>query len=80
MNKGVEDELSDFLSKLNDFAQDNAPSWLASNSYFMGVMPGHHLDLLQISFDFKIDRAHVLKHGEAGFLADPSKPELKVIK
>ena len=76
----VQGELNEFIGKLEELARSNCPSWLQSNSYSVGVMPGHNLDLLQISFDFRIERAAILAMDCPEILKDPSNTVLTVIK
>lgn len=75
-----EKELDEFVNKLNDFSIANCPSFIESNSFFVGIIPGHNLDLLQISFDFRITRSMLLKAKTPDILKDISKPNLKVLE
>lgn len=78
-----EEEISAYIQRIERTVHEDCPAWLTPNSNWFGIMPGHNLDLLQIAFDFKINRSHVLKSSPDGvpaYLTDPSKPELKVIK
>lgn len=82
---GANEELQTFIEKLNAFSIKNAPKFLTPNSHFMGIEPGHNLDLLEISFDYRIDRTWLLSQKESTFcrttLKDPSgPPELEIIK
>lgn len=76
----TEEELSEFVEKIEIFVATNCPSWLTSNSYFVGIKPGHNLDLLEISFDFRIDRTHMILSRTPEILKDPSKAALHVVK
>ena len=75
----IEDELNDLLAKLNRTIALNCPSFLTPCGYFVGISPGNNLDVLQISFDFRIDRTTVLKSETPDYLKDPSKPDLKIL-
>jgi hypothetical protein len=75
------EQLQGFLRALEAFSNANCPSWLTPNSNYLGVMPGHNLDLVQIAFDYRIDRTWLLSQDEKSFLKDPSgPPELEVVK
>lgn len=76
----VQDELNEFIEKLGAFSIQHAPSWLKSNSYHVGILPGHNLDLLQIAFDFKVDRIYLLLSDTPDVLKDPSKGDLSLVK
>ncbi len=76
----IQKELDEFVGKIETFNANNAPSFLTPNSYFVGIVPGHNLDLLQISFDYRIDRSQILKAETPEILKDPSKVELTVIR
>lgn len=76
----LSDQLAEFMDKLDKFSMENCPPFLTPNSYCMSVVPGHNLDVMQVSFDFKIDRLAVLMSKEKNFLVDPSKPELEIVK
>lgn len=76
----LDDELIEFMAKLEKFSIENCPSWLTPNSYYSGIIPGHNLDLMQISFDYKVDRSAIMKFEIPDSLKDPSKPELTVVK
>lgn len=75
-----EEEINAYIERIERAAHENCPSWLTLNSNWFGIMPGHNLDLLQIAFDFKVDRAHLLKNGSPQSLLDPEKGRLTVIK
>lgn len=74
MNKS--EELQLFIEKIEAFSAKNCPNWLCPNSIFFGVEPGHNLDLLKISLDYRIDRLFLLSLGVDDFLKDPSALEL----
>lgn len=74
----IQEELNEYISKLERFVSENSPLWLTPNSHFIGIRPGHNLDLLEISFDFRIDRSTILEAPD--LFTDPSKTELRVIK
>lgn len=76
--KDTQEELNELVSKLEECLAANCPSWLTPNSYFVGVIPGHNLDLLQIAFDLRIDRTHMLRAQTPQALRDPSKPQLEL--
>lgn len=76
----IEEELSEFLEAFRVVSIEKCPSFLTSNSHFLGIVPGHNLDLLQISFDFKVDRWSLLKKNIPDILKDPSKAELTLLK
>lgn len=76
-----QEELDEFLSKLQEFTNKNAPSFLTLTSYTVGVMPGSNLDILQVTLDLRIDRIAVLLSKQPIELIDPSGPPmLKVLK
>lgn len=79
MKKKLEEELDELVGKMEAFISVNSPGWLTPNSTSVGIRPGHNLDLLQISFDFRVDRSEILKSETPDVLKDPSKPDLKVI-
>lgn len=78
----AQEELNEFIRKLDEFSAKNCPKWLTPNSNFFGVEPGHNLDLLKIAFDYQISRTWLLTSKESrSFLADPSgPPTLGVVK
>lgn len=76
----VQDALSVFLGEINDLCHNKCPNFLTPNSHFMGVRPGHNLDLFEISFDFRIDRTSILTMDTPDVLKDPSVADLKVLK
>jgi hypothetical protein len=78
--KSIQEELNDFVDKVQAFASNNLPSWLTPNSTFVGIRPGHNLDLLEVSFDFRIERWALAKREIPQELKDPSKPDLSVLK
>lgn len=80
MNDRIQEELNEFLEKVQEFNASICPHWLTPNSNFVGIKPGHNLDLLEILFDYRIDRTHLLFSEMPEELKDPSKPELKIIK
>lgn len=67
------------MDKVQAFAGCNLPSWLAPNSCFVGIRPGHNLDLLEVSFDFRIDRTTMLLSDVPDVLKDPTKADLKIV-
>jgi hypothetical protein len=77
---GLHEELKIFVQSIDLFINQNCPRFLTPNSNFLGIIPGHNLDLLQISFDFKVDRQQLLGATIPNELKDPSKTELTVIK
>lgn len=79
-DRDLQKEINDFMEKVDQFNADNCPGWLTPNSYGVGVIPGHNLDLLQIWFDYKIDRSTILRSETPDFLKDPSKADLNVVK
>lgn len=80
MSKNLSDELSDYVARMEAFSGQNSPSFLTPNSTFVAVVPGHNLDLLQITFDYRIDRTMMLRSEIPDALKDISKPDLKVIE
>ena len=72
----IKKELDEFVNKIHAFAAQNCPSWLTPNSNFVGIRPGHNLDLLEISSDFLIDRYQILNSEIPQELKDPSKLEI----
>ncbi len=75
-----EEEISAYIARIERTVNEACPSWLTHNSNWFGIMPGHNLDLLQIAFDFKVDRSHLLKNGSPESLMDPEKANLRIIK
>lgn len=76
----IEEELDAFVEKLSTFSAENCPSFLTPNSNFMGIIPGHNLDLIQIAFDFRVDRMRMLLSETPNALKDPSKADLNLLK
>lgn len=71
-----QEELSEFIGKLDRFSSENCPKFITPNSNWFGVEPGHNLDLLKIAFDYRVDRTFLLRTD----FTDPSKPRLEVVK
>lgn len=80
MKRNLEEELSEFVKRIQDISSEHCPDWLTSNSYSVGIMPGHNLDLLQISLDYRVNRTEFLKTEVPDILKDPSKPDLRAVK
>ena len=76
----LQEELNEFIRKMEEFSHNNCPSWLTPNSNYFGVEPGHNLDLLKIAFDYRIDRTFLLSKAGRDFLQDPEKPQLGIVK
>ncbi len=76
----MQEDLSEFLTHMVEASVRFCPSWLSANSYFMSIVPGHNLDLFQMSFDFRIDRTTILYTDTPDILKDPSKANLGVVK
>ncbi len=73
-----EEDLKDFVYKIEEFIHFHYPKWLTPNSTSVGVLPGHNLDLMQISFDFRIDRTDLLLSDTPDVLKDFSKADLQL--
>lgn len=76
----LHEELIQFRDKIQVFVSQNCPGFLTPNSTFMGISPGNNLDVLQIGFDFRVERLAILKMEVPPELEDPSKANLKVVK
>lgn len=76
----IQEELDEFIDKVQVFAAQNTPSWLTSNSNWVGIEPGHNLDLLKIGFDFVVDRTTLLWSETPNVLKDPSRADLGIVK
>lgn len=75
----IQEELNAFVEKILRVSYEECPSFLAPNSNFMGIIPGHNLDLLQISFDFRVDRTTLLLSETPNTLKDPLLPDLRLL-
>ncbi len=76
----VKEQLDKFISSIQAFNEANCPSFLCPNSYFVSIVPGHNLDLLQVSFDFRVDRTFMLLSETPEELKDMSEPDLRVVR
>ncbi len=74
------EELNKYVGEIEAVVNRCCPSFLTPNSSFVSVVPGHNLDLLQITFDLRIDRTSMFLSETPIELQDVSKPELKVLK
>jgi hypothetical protein len=75
-----EDDLNEFKSKLERYSTEICPNWLTPNSTTVSIIPGHNLDLLQVSFDYRVDRTGLLISETPEELKDMSKPEFHVVR
>lgn len=76
----IQEELNEFLGRVQEFSVGICPKWLTPNSHFAGIKPGHNLDLLEIGFDFRVDRTSLLLAETPDILQDPSKAQLKIMR
>ena len=75
-----QEDLNELMGRMETCLNEHCPKWLTPNSTYVGIMPGHSLDLLQIAFDLKVDRTHMLLSETPVFLKDPSKPDLNLVR
>ena len=76
----MEEELNEFIARFEECISKYCPKWITPNSNFVAIEPGHNLDLLKISFDFRVNRMEFLTRDTPQFLKDISKADLSIIK
>lgn len=76
----MHEQINDFAQKLDHYSASICPSFLTPNSRHMGIIPGHNLDLFQVTLDFKVNRTDLLMAQTPNELKDMSKADLTVIK
>lgn len=76
----LQKELDELVERMEIYINCNCPSWLTPNSTFMGIEPGHNLDVLKIAFDFRINRSEFLRREVPQVLKDPSLADLTLVR
>lgn len=79
-NEQMQEDISELLTRIDSVIAESCPAWLTPNSHFVSLVPGHNLDLLQVAFDFRVDRTSFLLSETPDFLKDPMKADLGVVK
>lgn len=57
----MEDELNVFLEKMEKFANESAPPWMSTNSYFVSITHDNPIfSTLKIAWDFQVSNREIL--------------------
>ncbi len=76
----IGEELGEFALKMEEDAMCGAPSFLTLIDRTVSIVPGSNLDMVHISFNFRLDRTTVLMSEIPEELKDPSRTVLEVVK